>query len=142
MIVKPLIKATSIYGMNSLMEYLLDISIQAVEGLTYKDLYRNWAILLENYSMDKKEIEAHKESVINTLTQLKETWHLDNASLGWSKGLSYPWYNTLKSTLYMIESELMKAGRSEQVYNCWDMFFQEDMFRNDTYIHKLNIIKL
>lgn len=144
MIIKPLLRASSIYGVDTLMEYLLEINLKAIEELAYKDLYKNWAILLDNYSFHKEEVEAHKEKICNTLREIWKLWSSENPKgiPGWSLELPDKWYNTLKSTLYLIESDLLQAGKSQQVYDCWDIFFQEDIYRSNTYINRLGIFKL
>lgn len=139
MIIKPLIKAGSIYTSTHLLDYILEINQKAIYEIS--DI-TEWKILMDNFKITPDEVINIKDSMMGLYqgikNQMKETGKLP----AHINEISTNWYNTLKSTLYMIEPELIKSGKTTQVYDLWDWFFEQDMIRHDTYIDRLKIIKL
>lgn len=139
MIIKPLIKAGSIYTSAHLLDYILEINQKAIYDIS--DI-TEWKILMDNFEITPDEVINIKDSMMGLYqgikNQMKETGKLP----AHINEISTNWYNTLKSTLYMIEPELIKSGKTTQVYDLWDWFFEQDMIRHDTYIDRLKIIKL
>lgn len=139
MIIKPLIKAGSIYTSAHLLDYILEINQKAIYEIS--DI-TEWKILMDNFKITPDEVINIKDSMMGLYqgikNQMKETGKLP----AHINEISTNWYNTLKSTLYMIEPELIKSGKTTQVYDLWDWFFEQDMIRHDTYIDRLKIIKL
>lgn len=139
MIIKPLIKAGSIYTSAHLLDYILEINQKAIYDIS--DI-REWKILMDNFEITPDEVINIKTSIIGLYQNIRD-WVKENGKLPVHiSEISTNWYNTLKSTLYMIEPELIKSGKTTQVYDLWDWFFEQDVIRHDTYIDRLKIIKL
>lgn len=139
MIIKPLIKAGSIYTSAHLLDYILEINQKAIYDIS--DI-REWKILMDNFEITPDEVINIKTSIIGLYQNIRD-WLKGNGKLPVHiSEISTNWYNTLKSTLYMIEPELIKSGKTTQVYDLWDWFFEQDVIRHDTYIDRLKIIKL
>ena len=139
MIIKPLIKAGSIYTSAHLLDYILEINQKAIYDIS--DI-REWKILMDNFEITPDEVINIKTSIIGLYQNIRD-WVKGNGKLPVHiSEISTNWYNTLKSTLYMIEPELIKSGKTTQVYDLWDWFFEQDVIRHDTYIDRLKIIKL
>lgn len=139
MIIKPLIKAGSIYTSTHLLDYILEINQKAIYEIS--DI-QEWKILMDNFEITSSEIINIKDSMINLYQNIKNQMKETGKLPAHINEISTKWYNTLKSTLYMIEPELIKSGKTTQVYDLWDWFFEQDMIRHDTYIDRLKIIKL
>lgn len=139
MIIKPLIKAGSIYTSAHLLDYILEINQKAIYDIS--DI-REWKVLMDNFEITPDEVINIKTSIIGLYQNIRD-WVKENGKLPVHiSEISTNWYNTLKSTLYMIEPELIKSGKTTQVYDLWDWFFEQDVIRHDTYIDRLKIIKL
>lgn len=139
MIIKPLIKAGSIYTSAHLLDYILEINQKAIYDIS--DI-REWKILMDNFEITPDEVINIKTSIIGLYQNIRD-WVKGNGKLPVHiSEISTNWYNTLKSTLYMIEPELIKSGKTTQVYDLWDWFFEQDVIRHDTYIDRLKIIKI
>lgn len=139
MIIKPLIKAGSIYTSAHLLDYILEINQKAIYDIS--DI-REWKILMDNFEIPPDEVINIKTSIIGLYQNIRD-WVKENGKLPVHiNEISTNWYNTLKSTLYMIEPELIKSGKTTQVYDLWDWFFEQDVIRHDTYIDRLKIIKI
>lgn len=139
MIIKPLIKAGSIYTSAHLLDYILEINQKAIYEIS--DI-NEWKILIDNFEITQSEIINIKDSVIGLYQDIRNWINKEGKLPAHINEISTKWYNTLKSTLYMIEPELIKSGKTTQVYDLWDWFFEQDMIRQDTYIDRLKIIKL
>lgn len=148
MIIKIDHQLNSIYSSKSLLEKLVKIQLEAIQNIANKDNYRKaYRVLLYNFDISNDELQERVDRVVKAykdiLEKLDSVNNLDEIQkVTLTCGLNFKWYNTLKHTLYIMEPDLIKCGKSSQVYQLWDWFFQEDIYREETFIEQINLIKI
>ena len=119
---------------------ILEINIKALESLLEdndNDINR-WRFLLTNY---QSSVEETRENAKILKEILENQYKSPGISITFLRGVSSNWLNTFKSTLYMMEEDLIENS-PEGVFNLWDIFFRVEEERGLTYSKslKLNMI--
>lgn len=121
----------------SIFKMMLDINIQAIEEVqkeNQKGCYSGeYFPMILAMSQGISEIKNVAETWKKTFREYKES--LDNCDTSIYSilinlyNLNSRWFNTLRSTLYIMEEDLLVASQPSVVY-LWNQFFQvEDHFK-------------
>lgn len=111
----------------------MDVHIQALESLLKDKSLDKWKIIFPCYgtsleaveSMAREYIEAFKGVQGNTFNERYE-----DVETMLVTGLNQRWFNTIMSTLYMMEEDLMEMS-SDSVFTLWDIFFTCQSLRKE-----------
>ena len=124
----------------------MDVHIQALESLLEDKRLDKWNIIFLCYetslevveSMAREYIEAFKRVQGNTFNERYE-----DVETMLVTGLNQRWFNTIMSTLYMMEEDLMEMS-SDSVFTLWDIFFTCQALRkeNNVVVMGLNTFEL
>lgn len=126
----------------NIFHLILDINIQALDGLIEEDDLKKWEILMDNYQSSLEEVKKRALEIRDDLICLREvSKNAKIVPLISLQGLETRWYNTLKSTLYMMEGDLILENQ-ESINELWGDFFYVDEQRTDNMIKPLEIRKL
>lgn len=126
----------------NIFSMILDINIQALDNLLESDDLKKWEILMDNYQSSLEEVKKRAKQIREDLQMLKTV--VKNAKivpLISLQGMDTKWYNTLKSTLYIMEEDLIMESQ-ESVNELWGDFFYVDEQRADNLSKPLNIRSL
>lgn len=126
----------------NIFSMILDINIQALDNLLESDDLKKWEILMDNYQSSLEEVKKRAKQIREDLQMLKTV--AKNAKmvpLISLQGMDTKWYNTLKSTLYIMEEDLIMESQ-ESVNELWGDFFYVDEQRTDNLSKPLNIRSL
>lgn len=125
------LKTVEIYRM------ILSTNILALEELKLKKDYKEWKLLIDNYQSSNEEIEL---LINNKIKEFKEQYTLSISTIStrYLMQMDIKWYNTLKSTLYIMEDELIDKYQNS-VINLWALFFEVDILRKETFVKPLLI---
>lgn len=126
----------------NIFSMILDINIQALDNLLESDDLKKWEILMDNYQSSLEEVKKRAKQIREDLQMLKTV--VKNAKivpLISLQGMDTKWYNTLKSTLYIMEEDLIMESQ-ESVNELWGDFFYVDEQRTDNLSKPLNIRSL
>ena len=126
----------------NIFSMILDINIQALDNLLESDDLKKWEILMDNYQSSLEEVKKRAKQIREDLQMLKTV--VKNAKivpLISLQGMDTKWYNTLKSTLYIMEEDLIIESQ-ESVNELWGDFFYVDEQRTDNLSKPLNIRSL
>ena len=120
----------------SIFQMILDINIQAIEEVQKENQ--------EGYSSEYLPLILAMSQGISGIKNISEIWKktfqeykraLDNCETSIYSilidlyGINPRWFNTLRSTLYIMEEDLLVASQPSVIY-LWDQFFQvEDHFK-------------
>ena len=125
---------------------IMDVHIQALESLLEDKRLDKWNIIFLCYetslevveSMAREYIEAFKRVQGNTFNERYE-----DVETMLVTGLNQRWFNTIMSTLYMMEEDLMEMS-SDSVFTLWDIFFTCQALRkeNNVVVMGLNTFEL
>lgn len=135
-----IIKLSRSLSQDEIWHRILEINIKALESLLEdndNDINR-WRFLLTNY---QSSVEETRENAKLLKEILENQYKKPGISITFLRGVSSNWLNTFKSTLYMMEEDLIENS-PEGVFNLWDIFFKVEEERGLTYSKplKLNII--
>ena len=135
-----IIKLSRSLSQDEIWHRILEINIKALESLLEdndNDINR-WRFLLTNY---QSSVEETRENAKLLKEILENQYKSPGISITFLRGISSNWLNTFKSTLYMMEEDLIENS-PEGVFNLWDIFFKVEEERGLTYSKslKLNMI--
>lgn len=115
---------------------IMDIQIQALESLLEDKDLDKWKIIFPSYGTSLEQVESIAKSYIRQFESLKgntfndEYYVIENSLV---EGLSIRWFNTLMSTLYMMEEDLMETS-PDAVFTLWDIFFTCQALRKENHV--------
>lgn len=115
---------------------IMDIQIQALESLLEDKDLDKWKIIFPVYGTSLEQVESIAKSYIRQFNELKgnvfnEEYCVIETHLVYR--LSSRWFNTLMSTLYMMEEDLMETS-PEAVFTLWDIFFTCQALRKENHV--------
>lgn len=114
---------------------ILEINIQAIYNLIESNDLDKWEFLLNNF---QSSIEDVKGLAYNWIDSFRTEQNREYISKTFLKRLPLRWLNTFKTTLYIMEEDLIQHS-SEGVYNLWNTFFEIEEDRNLNYSINLNL---
>ena len=135
-----IIKLSRSLSQDEIWHRILEINIKALESLLEdndNDINR-WRFLLTNYQSSVVETRENAKLLKEIL---ENQYKSPGISITFLRGISSNWLNTFKSTLYLMEEDLIENS-PEGVFNLWDIFFRVEEERGLTYSKslKLNMI--
>lgn len=121
---------------------VLDINIKSIEGILFDKTKEKWELLYYNYGISEKIFREQAAEIANTYRFMKN--HIltyNNIPTMMLKTLKVTWYNTLKSTLFMLEPQLLEEEPFAlyAINKLWDIFLEIDYNRKDNFINLLNL---
>lgn len=126
---------------SSILIQILDINIQAInKTLEEGNIDKNWGDIMLHYGVSKKYIRELANDIIDRYDKTKDLLlnkkfeKIDKVFIN----IPSMWYNTLKSTLYYMEEDLINKD-SYGVYDLWNFFFNVDIQRNDNLFKPLKL---
>ena len=126
---------------SSILIQILDINIQAInKTLEEGNINKNWGDIMLHYGVSKKYIRELANDIIDRYDKTKDLLlnkkfeKIDKVFIN----IPSMWYNTLKSTLYYMEEDLINKD-SYGVYDLWNFFFNVDIQRNDNLFKPLKL---
>ena len=125
---------------DEIYHQLLRINIQALDKLIIDDDrdWNTWRFLVTNY---QSSIEDLKQNARVWKATFEEEDLKAGISITFLMNLPLNWFNTLKSTLYMMEEDLIENS-PDGIFNLWDLFFEIDEQRAITYSKNLNLMSI
>lgn len=125
---------------SSILIQILDINIQAInKTLEEGNINKNWGDIMLHYGVSEKYIRELANDIIDRYTEIKSLVLTESKKLNEAMVNIPPmWYNTLKSTLYYMEEDLINKD-SYGVYDLWNFFFYIDIQRNDNLFKPLKL---
>lgn len=114
---------------------ILEINIQAIYNLLESNDLDKWEFLLNNF---QSSIEDVKGLAYNWIYSFRTEQNKGYVSRTFLRKLPLRWLNTFKTTLYIMEEDLIQHS-SEGVYNLWNTFFEIEEDRNLNYSINLNL---
>lgn len=137
------IKINSTLTPEKILIMVLDINIESIEDLLFdKSIKEKWKLLWDNYDIHGDIFKEQAINIANMYRFLRS--HIikynDIPTLS-LKTLKSTWYNTLKSTLFMLEPQLLEEEPFSlyAINKLWDIFLEIDYNRKDNFINPLNI---
>lgn len=112
---------------------ILSTNINALHELKASGDYKEWKILFDNYQSSTEEVES---MIDNQISEFRRQLNLSSISITYLVQMKVRWYNTLKSTLYLMEEELINRYQAS-VIELWELFFHVDVLRKDTFVKPL-----
>ena len=135
---KPLLSLST----SELFIYILDINIQSIKELLETGDFSKWDPVFDAYEVNYHILNEEANKVLSTYKgMVKYCEAYSQVPIDNLKTLGSCWYNTLKSTLYMVEPILLEK-EPFILYNInklWDIFLEIDSERWDNFIKPLNI---
>lgn len=126
---------------SSILIQILDINIQAInKTLEEGNIDKNWGDIMLHYGVSEKYIRKLANDIIDRYNKTKDLLlnkkfeKIDKVFIN----IPSMWYNTLKSTLYYMEEDLINKD-SYGVYDLWNFFFNVDIQRNDNLFKTLKL---
>lgn len=121
---------------------VLDINIESIEGILFDKTKEKWELLYYNYGISEKIFREQAAEIANTYRFMKN--HIltyNDIPTMMLKTLKVTWYNTLKSTLFMLEPQLLEEEPFAlyAINKLWDIFLEIDYNRKDNFINLLNL---
>lgn len=125
---------------------IMDVQIQALESLLEDKSLDKWKIIFPCYGTSLEAVESMAREYIEAFKRMKgDTFNnrYDDIENMLVNGLNQRWFNTIMSTLYMMEEDLMEMS-SDSVFILWDILFTCQTFRkeNNVVAMGLNIFEL
>ena len=114
---------------------ILEINIQAIYNLLESNDLDKWEFLLNNF---QSSIEDVKGLAYNWIDSFRTEQNREYINKTFLRRLPLKWLNTFKTTLYIMEEDLIQHS-SEGVYNLWNIFFEIEEDRNLNYSINLNL---
>lgn len=115
---------------------IMDIQIQALESLLEDKSLDKWKIIFPCYGTSLEAVESMAREYIAAFQRVQgDTFNnrYEDIETMLVKGLNNRWLNTLMSTLYMMEEDLMEMS-SDSVFTLWDIFFTCQALRKENYV--------
>lgn len=122
-----------------LFKRVLDVNIQSLEELINDcdDLYERWELLMDNFHCSKEEL---LDEITKILDKFK-SWYVSESLPDLSiHSISIRWFNTLRSTFYMIEDEYIEDNGTA-VFMLWGWFFKVESLQGNNYLKLLGLYK-
>ena len=131
------IRLSRILSASEIYHQVLNINIQALGKLASDEDHDwgEWDLLVSNYQSSSEEMKANANLIKSIL---EAEYNKPGISREFLHKLPLNWLNTLKSTLYMMEEDLI-VNSTQGVFELWDIFFEVDEYRELTYSKKLNL---
>lgn len=115
---------------------IMDIQIQALESLLEDKSLDKWKIIFPCYGTSLEAVESMAREYIAAFQRVQgDTFNnrYEDIETMLVKGLNNRWLNTLMSTLYMMEEDLMEMS-SDSVFTLWDIFFTCQALRKENHV--------
>ena len=115
---------------------IMDIQIQALESLLEDKSLDKWKIIYPCYGTSLEAVESMAREYIAAFQRVQgDTFNnrYEDIETMLVKGLNNRWLNTLMSTLYMMEEDLMEMS-SDSVFTLWDIFFTCQALRKENHV--------
>lgn len=115
---------------------IMNIQIQALESLLEDKDLDKWKIIFPSYGTSLEQVESIAKSYIRQFNELKGDVFNDDYCVIENHlvyRLSARWFNTLMSTLYMMEEDLMETS-PDAVFILWDIFFTCQALRKENHV--------
>lgn len=136
------IRITPALTSEKVLLMVLDINIESIEGILFDKTKEKWELLYYNYGISEKIFREQAAEIANIYRFMKN--HIltyNDIPTMMLKTLKVTWYNTLKSTLFMLEPQLLEE-ESFALYainKLWDIFLEIDYIREDNFIYPLDL---
>lgn len=115
---------------------IMDIQIQALESLLEDKSLDKWKIIFPCYGTSLEAVESMAREYIADFQRVQgDTFNnrYEDIETMLVKGLNNRWFNTIMSTLYMMEEDLMEMS-SDSVFTLWDIFFTCQALRKENHV--------
>lgn len=115
---------------------IMDIQIQALGSLLEDKSLDKWKIIFPCYGTSLEAVESMAREYIAAFQRVQgDTFNnrYEDIETMLVKGLNNRWLNTLMSTLYMMEEDLMEMS-SDSVFTLWDIFFTCQALRKENHV--------
>lgn len=115
---------------------IMDIQIQALESLLEDKSLDKWKIIFPCYGTSLEAVESMAREYIAAFQRVQgDTFNnrYEDIEDMLMNGLNNRWLNTLMSTLYMMEEDLMEMS-SDSVFTLWDIFFTCQALRKENHV--------
>lgn len=115
---------------------IMDIQIQALESLLEDKSLDKWKIISPCYGTSLEAVESMAREYIAAFQRVQgDTFNnrYEDIETMLVKGLNNRWFNTIMSTLYMMEEDLMEMS-SDSVFTLWDIFFTCQALRKENHV--------
>lgn len=132
-----IIKLSRSLSSDEIWHRILEINIKALDSLLKdgdNDINR-WRFLLTNY---QSSVEETKENARMLKKLFEDQYNNCGISISFLRTVPINWLNTFKSTLYMMEEDLIENS-PEGVFHLWDLFFSVEEERELTYSRSLRL---
>lgn len=96
----------------------------------------------DNYDINGEMFREQATNILNTYKFIRNHIITSNDIPTFTlKSLKSTWYNTLKSTLFMLEPQLLEEEPFAlyAINKLWDIFLEIDYNRKDNFINLLNL---
>lgn len=136
------IRITPALTSEKVLLMVLDINIESIEGILFDKTKEKWELLYYNYDISEKIFREQAAEIANTYRFMKN--HIltyNDIPTMMLKTLKVTWYNTLKSTLFMLEPQLLEEEPFAlyAINKLWDIFLEIDYIREDNFIYPLDL---
>lgn len=136
------IRITPALTSEKVLLMVLDINIESIEGILFDKTKEKWELLYHNYGISEKIFREQAAEIANTYRFMKN--HIltyNDIPTMMLKTLKVTWYNTLKSTLFMLEPQLLEEEPFAlyAINKLWDIFLEIDYIREDNFIYPLDL---
>ena len=140
------LKLQSHISAQDIWNQIMDVQIQALESLLEDKSLDKWKIIFPCYGTSLESVESLAREYIESFKRMKgDTFNnrYDDIENMLVNGLNQRWFNTIMSTLYMMEEDLMEMS-SDSVFILWDILFTCQALRkeNNVVAMGLNIFEL
>lgn len=123
---------------------IMDIEIQALEKLLEEKSLSKWKTIFPCYGSSLEYTETQAKKYITIFQGLQgNTYNKDPQAVEnmLVNRLNLRWFNTLMSTLFMMEDELLRTS-SDSVFELWDLFFTAQAMREENNVVAMGLINL
>lgn len=131
------IRLSSGLSPDEIWHRILEINIKALDSLLEdgdNDINK-WRFLLTNY---QSSVEETKQNARFLKSLFENQYRKSGISITFLRTVSINWLNTFKSTLYMMEEDLIENS-PEGVFHLWNLFFSIEEERGDSYSKSLKL---
>lgn len=122
-----------------LFRKVLEINIQSLEELINDcdALYERWRLLIDNFHCSKEQL---LDEITRMLHKFK-LWYVSESLPDLAiHSINIKWFNTLRSTFYMIEDEYIN-NNGTAVFMLWEWFFKVESLQGGNYLKLLGLYK-
>lgn len=102
---------------------VIHINIDALEDLLNSHDIEKWRLLLENYQSSPEEIAERIDELLVLLKRIRVFGYDDPHTVEILSSMDIRWFNQLRSTLYIMEEDLI-VNSQDAVSELWDFFFK------------------